>query len=60
MKKMYSKYAAEYSWLIKEEGWVKSLQGIREAQLTLGNGFLGSRAVLEEIPHDATRPNAQK
>lgn len=53
MKDLYSKYIADYSWLIKEDGWVKSLQGIREAQLSLGNGFIGSRAILEELPYDA-------
>ena len=53
MRGYYSKYTAEYPWMIKEEGWVKKLQGIRESQLALGNGFLGSRAVLEEIPYDA-------
>jgi len=53
MKGHYSKYITEYSWLIKEEGWVRSLQLVRESQLALGNGFLGSRAVLEEIPYDA-------
>ncbi len=53
MKDYYSKYNTEYPWLIQEEGWVKPLQAVREAQLALGNGFLGSRAVLEEIPYDA-------
>jgi kojibiose phosphorylase len=53
MKDYYSKYISQYSWLIKEEGWVKGLQGVRETQLALGNGFLGSRAVLEELPHEA-------
>jgi len=53
MKDYYSKYKTEYPWLIKEEGWVRSLLRVREAQLALGNGFLGSRAVLEEIPYDA-------
>jgi len=53
MKDYYSKYKTEYPWLIKEEGWVKSLLRVREAQLALGNGFLGSRAVLEEIPYNA-------
>jgi len=53
MKDYYSKYNTEYSWLIKEEGWVRSLQRMRETQFALGNGFLGSRAVLEEIPYDA-------
>jgi len=46
MKDYYSKYNTEYTWLIKEEGWVRLLQGVREAQLALGNGFLWSRAVL--------------
>ena len=54
MKNYYSKYGSEYPWLIEEEGWVKSIQTVREAQLALGNGFLGSRAVLEELPHDAS------
>jgi kojibiose phosphorylase len=53
MKDLYSRYNNKYSWLIKEEGWVKSLQGIREAQLALGNGYWGSRAVLEELPYEA-------
>ena len=53
MKDYYSKYTNEYSWIIKEEGWVRALQGVRETQLAIGNGFLGSRAVLEEIPYDA-------
>ena len=53
MKDHYAKYAGDYSWQIKEEGWVKSLQGVRESQMALGNGFLGSRAVLEELPYDS-------
>ena len=53
MKNYYAKYNKEYSWLIKEEGGVTTLQGIRESQLALGNGFLGSRSALEEIPYDA-------
>ncbi len=53
MRDYYSKYIGEYSWEIKEEGWVKSIQGVRESQLALGNGFLGSRSVLEEIPYNA-------
>jgi len=54
MKDFYSKYRSDESWLIREDGWVRSLQPIRETQLALGNGFLGSRAVLEEMPYDAT------
>jgi len=53
MRDYHSKYSNEYSWLIKAEGWVKSLQGVRETQMALGNGFLGSRAILEELPYDA-------
>ncbi len=53
MENYYSKYNTDESWLIREEGWVRSLQGVREAQFSLGNGFLGSRAVLEEIPYNA-------
>ncbi|MFC1646122.1 glycoside hydrolase family 65 protein [Candidatus Omnitrophota bacterium] len=54
MKDLYSKYNPDDSWLIKEEGWVRRLQGVRETQLALGNGFLGCRSVLEEIPYDAS------
>ncbi|MGD9014704.1 MAG: hypothetical protein PVI33_01590, partial [Candidatus Omnitrophota bacterium] len=53
MKEYYADLVTDYPWLIKAEGWVKSLQGIREAQLALGNGLLGSRSVLEELPNDA-------
>jgi len=53
MRDFYSQFNTGYSWLIKGEGWVRELQGIRETQFALGNGFLGSRAVLEEMPHDA-------
>lgn len=53
MKDRYLKHNSDYDWLVSEEGWVKSLQGVRETQFALGNGFLGSRAVLEEMPYDA-------
>ena len=53
MREYYSKFSTDYPWLIKEEGWVRSLQAVRESQLALGNGFLGSRAILEEIPYEA-------
>lgn len=53
MKDFYSHYIDDDSWLIKENKWTKSLQNIHEAQFALGNGYLGTRAVLEEIPHDA-------
>ena len=53
MKNLYSNYVDDDLWLIKETEWVKSLQNVRESQLTLGNGYLGSRAVLDEIPFNA-------
>ena len=53
MKDYYSKFNNDYSWLIKEEGWVRSLQSVRESQFALGNGYLGSRSILEELPYDA-------
>ncbi|MBU4376849.1 MAG: glycoside hydrolase family 65 protein [Candidatus Omnitrophica bacterium] len=54
MKKLYSDYINDEFWLIKEDGWEKSLQKIRESQLSLGNGYLGARSVLEELPYDST------
>jgi len=53
MKNFYSQYVDDDLWLIKEMEWRKELQNIRESQLALGNGYLGTRAVLEEIPYDA-------
>jgi kojibiose phosphorylase len=40
-------------WLIIERGWKPQLQGVRESLFALGNGFLGSRGFLEEIPDGA-------
>ncbi|MFH1622544.1 MAG: glycosyl hydrolase family 65 protein [Candidatus Omnitrophota bacterium] len=54
MKDFYSKYNSSDSWLIKEKGWVRGLQATRESQLALGNGFVGSRGILEEIPYDCS------
>lgn len=53
MKNFYSHYADDDLWLIKETEWVRPLQNIRESQLALGNGYIGARGVLEEIPYDA-------
>ncbi|MFC1703779.1 glycoside hydrolase family 65 protein [Candidatus Omnitrophota bacterium] len=54
MKDLFSRYISSEDWLIREEGWDKDQQGDRETRFTLGNGYLGSRGVLEEIPSDAT------
>ncbi|MBN1526931.1 MAG: glycoside hydrolase family 65 protein [Candidatus Omnitrophica bacterium] len=53
MSDLYSTYTADELWLIKETEWAKPLQNIRESQFAMGNGFIGSRGVLEELPTDA-------
>ncbi|MBU3911692.1 MAG: hypothetical protein KKD90_03815, partial [Candidatus Omnitrophica bacterium] len=53
MKYLYSQYIDDDLWLIKETEWARSLQGMRESQLALGNGYFGSRGILEELPPDA-------
>ena len=53
MKKIYANYCDDELWMIRENEWVEELQPVRESQFTLGNGYIGSRGVLEEIPRDA-------
>lgn len=53
MKDYFSYLLSPNKWLIKEDGWDPKLQGVRETQFTLGNGFICTRGVLEEIPYDA-------
>jgi len=53
MKDIYIQHKQDELWLIKESEWVRSLQAIRETQFSLGNGLIGSRGVLEEMPYDA-------
>jgi len=52
-KDLYSAYTKDELWLIKETQWVRSLQNIRESQFALGNGYLGTRGIYEEIPYDS-------
>lgn len=54
IKDFYKPFLSEPSWLIKEEGWQKAQQQAQESRFTLGNGYLGCRGVLEEIPYDST------
>lgn len=51
---LYSEYTKDDLWLIKEIEWVRGLQGIRESQFTLSNGYMGARGVLEDMPYDAS------
>ncbi len=53
MKSKIKKYIPNKDWLITADSWDKDIQGIREAQFTLGNGFIGSRGILEEVAYDA-------
>jgi len=55
MKDFFKNLLSEDDWLIKEKNWERRLQGVRESLFTLGNGYLGSRGVLEEIPYDANQ-----
>ncbi len=50
MSDFYARYKQENLWCIKETGYYPALQNIRESQFSLGNGFIGTRGVLEEIP----------
>jgi kojibiose phosphorylase len=47
------KYLSGSEWHIAELGWDPARQNARESLFTLGNGFMGSRGVLEEIPAGA-------
>jgi len=51
-KGIYYNYINDEHWLIKETEWVRGLQGVRESQFSLGNGYLGTRGIYEEIPYD--------
>ncbi|MFC1594237.1 glycoside hydrolase family 65 protein [Candidatus Omnitrophota bacterium] len=53
MKDFISQYASRADWLLWEKKWNKDLQGTRETQFTIGNGYICSRGALEEIPYDA-------
>ncbi len=53
MKEIFSKYTGGDLWCIKENGFDKDIQNIRETQFALGNGLFGMRGVLEEIPQGA-------
>jgi len=55
MKSKFAKYLSKEEWLIREKGWELDKLGVRESLFTLGNGYLGSRGIYEEIP-DTTEP----
>ncbi|MFC1566879.1 glycoside hydrolase family 65 protein [bacterium] len=50
MENFFEQYLSKEDWLITENEWKSSMQEVRESQFTLGNGFICSRGVLEELP----------
>ena len=50
MKNRFEKYLSKDEWLIKEKGWSPDKLAVNESLFTLGNGYLGSRGIYEEIP----------
>lgn len=53
MKNCFKKYLSGREWLLIVDKWDKKLQNERETQFALGNGAMGSRGILEEVPYDS-------
>ena len=53
-KDYFNPYMSDARWQIYASDWSPDLQGVRETQFALGNGYIGSRGVLEEIPRGAS------
>ncbi len=52
MHKTLRKYISAKKWLITEDSWAPIKQTLYETLFTLGNGFIGSRGILEEAPYN--------
>ncbi len=52
MEDYFENYLSDTHWQIFETGWDPKLQNVHETQFALGNGYIGSRAILEENPPD--------
>jgi len=50
MKSIFAKHLSKEEWLIRKKGWSRNKLNVRESLFTLGNGYLGSRGIYEEIP----------
>ena len=55
MKSRFAKCLSPKDWLVVDRGWSAEKLGVAESLFTLGNGYLGSRGIYEEIP-DGTDP----
>ncbi|MBN1622055.1 MAG: glycoside hydrolase family 65 protein [Endomicrobiales bacterium] len=50
MVEFIDKYLSDNEWLIADHEYSSELQNVRETQFALGNGYVGSRGILEEKP----------
>ena len=50
MNDIYSHFTKDDRWLIKQTEWVTVVQNIRETQFALGNGYMGTRGILQDMP----------
>ena len=53
VKDRFKDILSKNSWFVESKSWERDKQNIRESQATLGNGYICSRGILEEIPYDA-------
>ncbi len=54
MKKSIIPALSSREWLVEEKKWEPKKQALYESLFTLGNGYLGSRGILEDLPEGAT------
>jgi kojibiose phosphorylase len=50
MKEHFESFLSDAAWHVVERGWDRDRQAVFETLFTLGNGYLASRGVLEELP----------
>ena len=51
MKNLFLDYISDPDWLITEKAYDQEFLSVNESQFALGNGYLGSRGIYEEIPN---------
>ncbi|MBN1384412.1 MAG: glycoside hydrolase family 65 protein [Elusimicrobia bacterium] len=54
MRNYFDDYLSGAQWLVVQRGWNPEKQLINESLFSLGNGYITSRGILEEIPFAAT------
>lgn len=53
VKSFFSGYLSDENWVVREDEWSHETQHTHESQFSQGNGFIGLRGILEEVPKDA-------